>query len=124
MTNSTGHLYIKSDVYGFGVVLLELLTGLRAVDPNRPSGSHNLVGWAEPSLSSKKKVKKLIDPRLGDDYSPKGAWATAELILKCLESDPRKRPSMEEVLVILEKVSSFKDRPKDPKSRARTPSHY
>ncbi|XP_038886469.1 probable serine/threonine-protein kinase PIX13 [Benincasa hispida] len=121
---ATGHLYIKSDVYGFGVVLLELLTGLRAVDPNRPSGSHNLVGWAEPSLSSKKKIKKLVDPRLGDDYSPKGAWATAELILKCLESDPRKRPSMEEVLVMLEKISSLKDRPKEPKSRARTPSRY
>lgn len=120
----TGHLYIKSDVYGFGVVLLELLTGLRAVDPNRPSGSHNLVGWAEPSLTSKRKIKKLVDPRLGDDYSPKGAWTMAELILNCLESDPRKRPSMEEVLVILEKVRSLQDRPKEPKSGARTPSRY
>ncbi|XP_022951069.1 probable serine/threonine-protein kinase PIX13 [Cucurbita moschata] len=121
---ATGHLYIKSDVYGFGVVLLELLTGLRAVDPNRPSRSHNLVEWAEPSLAHKKKIKKLMDPRLGDDYSPKGAWALAELILKCLEQNPRNRPSMEQVLEILEKVSTLKDRPKEPKSRARTPTHY
>ncbi|XP_022153099.1 probable serine/threonine-protein kinase PIX13 [Momordica charantia] len=121
---ATGHLYIKSDVYGFGVVLLELLTGLRAVDPNRPSGSHNLVGWAGPLLTSKKKIKKLMDPRLGEDYSPKGAWAAAELALKCLQSDPRKRPSMEEVLENLEKVSTYRDRPKEPKSNARTPTRY
>lgn len=105
-------MYTKSDVYGFGMVLLELLTGLRAVDRNRPRESQNLVRWAQPSLSSKKKIKKLIDPRLGDDYSPKGAWATVELILKCLQSEPGKRPSMEEVLVVLEKVGSLRDRPK------------
>ncbi|CAK9313250.1 unnamed protein product [Citrullus colocynthis] len=109
---ATGHLYTKSDVYGFGVVLLELLTGLRAVDRNRPPESQNLVRWAQPSLSSKKKIKKLIDPRLGDDYQPKGAWATVKLILKCLQSEPGKRPSMEEVLVVLQKVGSLKDRPK------------
>ncbi|XP_022999731.1 probable serine/threonine-protein kinase PIX13 [Cucurbita maxima] len=119
---ASGHLYIKSDVFGFGVVLLELLTGMRAVDPNRPSKSHNLVKWAKPSLSNKKKMTKLMDPRLGDDYSPGGAWGTSELILKCLKMDPRDRPSMEEVLVTLEEISTFTDRPnKKPKSKARKP---
>ncbi|KAI6690658.1 hypothetical protein NL676_027486 [Syzygium grande] len=47
---ATGHLYVKSDVYGFGVVLLEMLTGLQALDPERPSGRQNLVEWARPSL--------------------------------------------------------------------------
>ncbi|XP_022153147.1 probable serine/threonine-protein kinase PBL11 [Momordica charantia] len=121
---ATGHLYTKSDVYGFGVVLLELLTGLRAVDPNRPSGSYNLVGWAGPLLTTEKKIKKLMDPRLGEDYSPKGAWAATVLVFKCLESDPGKRPSMEEVLENLEKVSTYRDRPKEPKSNVRTPTRY
>ncbi|KAG5527694.1 hypothetical protein RHGRI_028585 [Rhododendron griersonianum] len=40
---ATGHLYVNSDVYGFGVVLLEMLTGLRAIDKNRGSGRKNLV---------------------------------------------------------------------------------
>ncbi|KAK9990008.1 hypothetical protein SO802_024993 [Lithocarpus litseifolius] len=53
---ATGHLYVKSDVYVFGVVLLEMLTGLRALDPSRPSGQQNLVEWLKPSLSNKRKL--------------------------------------------------------------------
>ncbi|KAI3424020.1 Protein kinase domain-containing protein [Psidium guajava] len=70
---ATGHLYINSDVYGFGVVLLELLTGLQAMDSNRPSSQHNLVEWARPSLSEKRRLKKIVDPRLNNEYPSKAA---------------------------------------------------
>lgn len=82
-----GHLYVKSDVYGFGVVLLEMITGLRALDTNRPSGEHNLMEWTKHSLTDKKKLKKLMDRRLEEQYPMKGALQAGELILKCLESD-------------------------------------
>ncbi|GLT54333.1 hypothetical protein SLA2020_275390 [Shorea laevis] len=85
----TGHLYVKSDVYGFGVVLLEILTGLRAHDPNRTNNSQNLVLYAKPSLSNKKKLKKIMDSRLGELYPLEGACQAAQLILRCLESDPK-----------------------------------
>ncbi|KAG5246599.1 serine/threonine-protein kinase [Salix suchowensis] len=98
---ATGHLYVKSDVYGFGVVLLELLTGMKALDNNRPSLQHNLVEFARPSLSDKRKLKRIMDPTLEQKYPLKAAVLAAGLILQCLESDPRSRPSMEEVLETL-----------------------
>lgn len=50
----TGHLLVKSDVYSYGVVLLELLTGRKPVDMSQPSGQENLVTWVRitSSLSS------------------------------------------------------------------------
>lgn len=100
----SGHLYVKSDVYGFGVVLLEIITGLRVLDFNRPVGQTNLINWAMPSLQNKKKFKKLIDPRLMGKYPSKPAYDIAELILQCLESDPKYRPSMDDVLQKLEQI--------------------
>lgn len=47
----TGHLIVKSDVYSYGVVLLELLTGRRPVDMSQSSGQENLVTWVRfPSI--------------------------------------------------------------------------
>ena len=43
----TGQLTMKSDIYSFGVVLLELITGRRAIDPSAPSTDHNLVAWVK-----------------------------------------------------------------------------
>ncbi|OAY50378.1 probable serine/threonine-protein kinase PIX13 isoform X2 [Manihot esculenta] len=116
---ATGHLYVKSDVYGFGVVLLEMLTGLRALDTNRPTGEHNLIDWARPSLSDKRKLKKIMDPRLEEQYPIKGAMQAAELIIQCLGSDPKTRPSMEEVLESLEKINAIKEKPKESKVKAK-----
>uniref|UniRef100_A0A7N0UE48 non-specific serine/threonine protein kinase n=1 Tax=Kalanchoe fedtschenkoi TaxID=63787 RepID=A0A7N0UE48_KALFE len=110
---ATGHLYVRSDVYGFGVVLLEMLTGLKAVDTNRPSGQHNLIEWAKPWLSDKKKLRKILDPRLENQYPQKGAFQLAQMVQKCLEHDPKNRPSMEDVLERLEQVNLMMERQKE-----------
>ncbi|CAI8588484.1 unnamed protein product [Vicia faba] len=110
---ATGHLYVKSDVYGFGVVLLEMLTGLQAHDSKRHSEQQNLVEWIKPFLSNKRKLKSTVmDCRLEGQYSPKAVLETAKLILKCLEHDPKKRPSMKDVLETLEGIKAIKDRRK------------
>lgn len=105
---ATGHLYVKSDVYGFGVVLLEMLTGKRAVDTKRPNGQQNLVDWAKPCLSHRRKLKTIMDVAMEGQYSSKAALRAAELTLKCLESDPRNRPPMKEVVEVLEKIEVLK----------------
>ncbi|KAI8023577.1 putative serine/threonine-protein kinase PIX13 [Camellia lanceoleosa] len=112
---ATGHLYVKSDVYGFGVVLLELLTGLQALDTKRPSGQHNLVDWAKPLLSNKKKLQTIMDTRMEGQYSSKLALKTAQLTLKCLEPEPRSRPSMKEVTKVLERIEAIRIKPKESK---------
>ncbi|KAL3514869.1 hypothetical protein ACH5RR_027586 [Cinchona calisaya] len=114
---ATGHLYVKSDVYGFGVVLLEIITGLRVLDLNRPSRQHNLVDWAKPFLAEKKRFRKIMDPQLDGQYPSKAAFHTAELILKCLEPDPKKRPPMEEVLETIQQISTIDMKPKDTKAQ-------
>ncbi|GMH02903.1 hypothetical protein Nepgr_004742 [Nepenthes gracilis] len=107
---STGHLYVKSDVYSFGVVLVELLTGMRVLDQSRPTGRHNLIDWIRPCLSDKRKLKNIMDSRLGGQYPSKAATETAELTLKCLRQEPRTRPSMEEVVETLERIQAITEK--------------
>ncbi|XP_038977615.1 probable serine/threonine-protein kinase PIX13 [Phoenix dactylifera] len=118
---ATGHLYVKSDVYGFGVVLLEMLSGQRALDPNRPSGKQNLVDWAKPFLADRRKLASLMDPRLEGRYRSKGALQAAQLTLRCLAGDPKRRPSMEEVVQTLEHIEALKNRSKESKDVASQP---
>ncbi|CAM0885567.1 unnamed protein product [Alopecurus aequalis] len=106
---ATGHLTAKSDVYSFGVVMLEMLSGRRALDKNRPAGEHNLVEWARPYLTSKRRIFRILDARLGGQYSLAGAQKAAALALRCLSGDSRVRPGMEEVVVALEQLQNAKD---------------
>ncbi|KAF6137782.1 hypothetical protein GIB67_040490 [Kingdonia uniflora] len=106
---ATGHLTTKSDVYSFGVVLLEMISGRRSVDKNRPTGEHNLVEWAKPYLTNKRKVFRVIDARIEGQYSMLGAQTAANLALQCLSNEAKYRPNMEEVVPILEKLQDSKE---------------
>ncbi|XP_047320077.1 serine/threonine-protein kinase PBL34-like [Impatiens glandulifera] len=105
----TGHLTSKSDVYSFGVVLLEILTGKRSMDKKRPSGEQNLVTWAKPQLTDKRRIYQIVDPRLELHYSLKGSQKVAQLALSCLSRDLKSRPSMEEVVKVLTSVLDLND---------------
>jgi serine/threonine protein kinase len=106
---SLGHLTTKSDVFSFGVVLLEMLSGRRAVDKNRPNGEHNMVEWARPYLTSKRRIFRILDARLGGQYSLARAQKAASLALQCLSVDPRHRPTMEQVVTVLEQLHDTKE---------------
>lgn len=106
---STGHLTAKSDVYSFGVVLLEILSGKRAIDKNRPTGEHNLVEWAKPYLTNKRRIFRVLDTRLEGQYSLGRAMKVANLALQCLCVEPKLRPSMTEVVLALQDIQDSKD---------------
>lgn len=99
-----GHLTKKSDVYSFGVVLLEIMSGKRALDSNRPSGEHNLIEWAKPYLSNKRRIFQVMDARIEGQYSTREAMKVANLAIQCLSVEPRFRPKMDEVVRALEEL--------------------
>ncbi|KAK0605758.1 hypothetical protein LWI29_030471 [Acer saccharum] len=102
-----GYLFLKSDVYGFGAVLLELLMGLRVTDPEHPCGEQKLVDWLKPILSQETKLKTIMDAQMEDQYPSEAALQAAQLSLRCLELDPRSRPSMKEVMEVLKEIEAL-----------------
>lgn len=121
---ATGHLYVKSDVYGFGVVLVEMLTGLKAIDQNRPSGKLNLVDWIKPYLSERRKLKHIMDSQLEGKYPSKAALQIAHLALKCIEPEQKMRPSMKEVVDTLEHLVASNEKPKEPRVHPRNHAQH
>lgn len=99
----------KSDVYGYGVVLLELLTGKRSIDRNRPSREQSLVQWARPLLKDPKKLDRFMDPKLEGQFSTKAAQRAALLAYKCLSHNPKCRPTMSDVVAVLEPLLDLND---------------
>ncbi|KAI3469980.1 hypothetical protein Pfo_026643 [Paulownia fortunei] len=100
----TGHLLVKSDVYSYGVVLLELLTGRKPVDMSQPSGQENLVTWARPILREKDRLEELADPRLDGKYPKEDFFRVCTIAAACVAPDASQRPTMGEVVQSLKMV--------------------
>ncbi|XP_024384793.1 receptor-like serine/threonine-protein kinase ALE2 isoform X2 [Physcomitrium patens] len=102
----TGHLLVKSDVYSYGVVLLELLSGRKPVDMSQPPGQENLVTWARPLLTSKDGIEQLADPYLGSNFPFDNFAKVAAIASMCVQPEVSNRPFMGEVVQALKLVCS------------------
>ncbi|KAL6984657.1 hypothetical protein U1Q18_018035 [Sarracenia purpurea var. burkii] len=100
----TGHLLVKSDVYSYGVVLLELLTGRKPVDMSQPPGRENLVTWARPLLTNKEGLESIIDPYLGLTSPFDSIAKVAAIASMCVQPEVANRPFMGEVVQALKLV--------------------
>ncbi|KAJ7297724.1 hypothetical protein O6H91_Y040100 [Diphasiastrum complanatum] len=116
---NTGHLTCMSDVWSFGVVLLELLTGRKAVDKNRPKNERRLLEWVKPYVADHKKFHLMMDPRLERQYSLKAAQKIVYLASRCLMRQPKSRPKMSDIVQGLIEVVAMSNLP----SPVHTPVH-
>ncbi|KAL2331733.1 hypothetical protein Fmac_019314 [Flemingia macrophylla] len=91
----------QSDVYSFGVVMLELLTGRKSYDRARPRGEQFLVRWAIPQLHDIDALSKMVDPSLNGNYPAKSLSSFADIISRCVQSEPEFRPATSEVVLYL-----------------------
>ncbi|CAN6325562.1 unnamed protein product [Urochloa humidicola] len=100
----TGKLSPKSDVYSFGVLLLELITGRRAIDATRPDGEQSLVGWAAAYMFGSDQQHLLVDPRLVISMQgppPSELKQAVGVAAMCLQDHHALRPEMSDVVMAL-----------------------
>jgi len=100
---STGKSSEKTDVFGYGIMLLELITGQRAFDLARLANDDDvmLLDWVKGLLKDDK-VDLLVDPDLKDNYDYKEVEELIQVALLCTQSSPVERPKMAEVVRMLE----------------------
>ncbi|OWM65346.1 LRR receptor-like serine/threonine-protein kinase FEI 2 [Punica granatum] len=90
----------KSDVYSFGVLLLEIVTGKRPTDPCFVKKGLNVVGWMN-TLLRENQLDDMVDERCtGAD--PETVEAVLDIAARCTDANPEERPSMNQVLQLLE----------------------
>ncbi|KAJ9186758.1 hypothetical protein P3X46_002296 [Hevea brasiliensis] len=98
---STGMLNERSDVYSFGILLMEIISGRNPVDYSRPPGEVNLVDWLKTMVTNRN-AEGVLDPRLPDKPSSRALKRALLVALRCVDPNAQKRPKMGHVIHMLE----------------------
>ncbi|WOL18416.1 somatic embryogenesis receptor kinase 2 isoform X2 [Canna indica] len=100
---STGKSSEKTDVFGYGIMLLELITGQRALDLARLANDDDvmLLDWVK-ALLKEKRLEMLVDPDLQNHYLEADVESLIQVALLCTQGSPLDRPKMSEVVRMLE----------------------
>ncbi|CAK9178862.1 unnamed protein product [Ilex paraguariensis] len=108
-----GKVSDKTDVYAFGVVLLELISGRKPIETKRGPGEENLVLWAKPLLQQGT-IEVLLDPRL--TFTKKNSKQITRMVqaaAACINNEESRRPNIDEIISILRGAeSNFPNRKK------------
>lgn len=107
-TLERGLITPKSNVWSFGIVLLELLTGRKNLDGRYSKEERNLVKWSRPFLADDGRLSLIMDPQLKGRFPAKAARTVADIAQRCLQKDPSERPTMRTILDQLKSVQVMK----------------
>ncbi|XP_073394077.1 probable receptor-like protein kinase At2g42960 isoform X2 [Physcomitrium patens] len=109
----TGQVTEDSDIYAFGALVLELLTGNRPMFfTNSTRTLVNTHASVRPLLDLGK-IREFVDPKLEDNFSLEGAAGLAHIALQCMSEDPGVRPNMVDVVLRLNAYEGWSDMPID-----------
>ncbi|XP_031502122.1 LRR receptor-like serine/threonine-protein kinase FEI 1 [Nymphaea colorata] len=97
---NSGRATEKTDVYSFGVLVLEVLSGKRPTDSSFIEKGLNIVGWLN-LLASESKLREIADPSC-EGVQPESLDALVLIAMQCVSSNPEDRPTMHRVVQILE----------------------
>lgn len=98
---STQHLSSKSDVFSYGVVLLEIISGREPLNIHRPRNEWSLVEWAKLYIRDSK-IDEIVDPSIKGGYHAEAMWRVVEVATACIEPYSAYRPSMADIVRELE----------------------
>lgn len=95
-----GMVSVRTDVYAFGIVLFQLISGRKVLDDHGGQCTH-ILQWAEPLVESLA-LHELIDDRIKDTNDTYGLYHLAKIAYLCARPNPEQRPSMGEVVRLIE----------------------
>ncbi|RVW67575.1 PTI1-like tyrosine-protein kinase [Vitis vinifera] len=95
-----GKVSESCDVYSFGILLLEILTGKKPIEKLPGGVKRTITEWAEP-LIIKGRFKDLVDPRLRGNFDENQLRQAINVAALCVQNECEKRPNMKEVVSLL-----------------------
>ncbi|XP_037487921.1 phytosulfokine receptor 1-like [Triticum dicoccoides] len=94
----------KGDIYSFGIVLLELLTGRRPVDMCRPKGSRDVVSWVL-QMRKEDRETEVFHPNVHDKANEGELLRVLEIACLCVTAAPKSRPTSQQLVTWLDDIA-------------------
>jgi serine/threonine protein kinase len=101
----TGNTTKKNDIYSFGIILFELITGRKALE--RASGENtHILQWVLP-IVKRGDIQNIVDTRLQGEFGINSAWKVVEIAMSCISQNAVERPDISQILVELNECLSL-----------------
>ncbi|KAK8489621.1 hypothetical protein V6N13_023833 [Hibiscus sabdariffa] len=105
--HASGNLNKKIDVYSFGIILFELITGQPVIIRSTECSIH-ITEWVRPMIE-KGDIRMIVDPKLENEFDVNAAWKAVEIAMLCALQASKQRPDMSHVLAELKECLGRND---------------